>query len=63
MENSNDEYRIYCFAEPEYELGHNGKRLGLHKGKKFVWKIEGYIPEWFVRLLIGLIFIVSQIKV
>lgn len=45
MENSTDEFRIYCFAEPEFELGHNGKRLVLFKGKKFVWKIEGFIPE------------------
>jgi hypothetical protein len=37
MERSVDEYRIYCFAE--LELGHNGKRLMLFKGKKFVWKI------------------------
>jgi len=39
MTNSTDEYRIYCFSEPEYELGHDGKRLKLHKGKHFVWKI------------------------
>ena len=38
-------YRISSWIDPGLEIGHDGKRLIIHRGQKFTWKIEGHLPE------------------
>lgn len=38
-------YRIASWVHPELEIGHDGKRLVLFKGRKFTWMIDGAMPE------------------
>ena len=38
-------YRIFSWIEPALEIGHDGKKLIVHRGQKHTWKIEGHFPE------------------